>query len=679
MFSMMASLPSKLKACFTRHSFPLVAAMVTQSVILGFGWGFMGALWYFQFMALPDRIVRLILEYPTTLTLVVSLISTVLSVITTSLLTFSMKEALRHDLAKSISLFGLRAAIALTKPSLVISRDKRHWKYVLLTGTIFGMITFLNSCWNTLLLPTLIEWPVTLSGTELDISSSTFNDVLSTLLSNNSTQSAYTKAFETLDITALFSGASAASYDAGVRTSSIFNYNGVSYSESTNGLLPAVNDSDYSGSPVAQTAVGLAFTSGFVPINVTIDLGRHNFGSPPQGLGKNYTMTQQGLTAEVNCQERDASLYSYIAYPNNSTVSFPTGDNVGLTMWEVVAECPNGNSSMLYSTFTNATTLEMNPNTGGFLPTVVCPQPGSPGFSPYKFDILMAGRAKYAFLPTTVCEVVLYVTTVDVTYDQGIVLATVTNRRPFEDSNMAITEFIASAIIYQAGNNQGFQTNVIGDYLTAYVNSNSTDVIFRQLEGYWRGVVEFGGTFLRSGFSATGGLPWTEIPSDMSVVTNGVMFVNTYGWEEGRLIYLFLFVIFTMIWLVTVIAAGFSLWNELRHPRGDDVVFDYCDPIHLIIAAAAGGLEGQLYGLEHRDGLKRNEEIEIRYVEEGIGEQGRRAKKRLEVVSRPGLQPIMQMPVPEPHHAMQMPAPEPHLNTLQIPVPGLRRWHSNFI
>jgi len=44
---------------------------------------------------------------------------------------------------------------------------------------------------------------------------------------------AYTKAFETLDVATLFSGTSAANYDAEVHTSSIFNYNGVSYSEST--------------------------------------------------------------------------------------------------------------------------------------------------------------------------------------------------------------------------------------------------------------------------------------------------------------------------------------------------------------------------------------------------------------------------------------------------------------
>jgi hypothetical protein len=42
---------------------------------------------------------------------------------------------------------------------------------------------------------------------------------------------------------------------------------------------------------------------------------------------------------------------------------------------------------------------------------------------------------------------------------------------------------------------------------------------------------------------------------------------------------------------------------------------------HLITAAATGGPDGKLYCLEHHEGLKRNEYIEIRYVEEGIDEQ----------------------------------------------------------
>lgn len=61
---------------------------------------------------------------------------------------------------------------------------------------------------------------------------------------------------------------------------------------------------------------------------------------------------------------------------------------------------------------------------------------------------------------------------------------------------MALTDFIARAINYQAGHNQGLQTKLIGDSLTAYVDNNSADIIFPQLEGYWGGVVKFSGTFI---------------------------------------------------------------------------------------------------------------------------------------------------------------------------------------
>ncbi|KAG1744550.1 uncharacterized protein EDB91DRAFT_1080662 [Suillus paluster] len=100
-------------------------------------------------------------------------------------------------------------------------------------------------------------------------------------------------------------------------------------------------------------------------------------------------------------------------------------------------------------------------------------------------------------------------------------------------------------------------------------------------------------------------------------------------------------------------AAGFSLRKELQHPRGDDVVFDYCNPIHPITAAAAGGLEGQLHG------LKRNEDIEIWHVEGKTSKQGRKAEKRRRWCSRHESQPTLQMPAPEPQpNSAQMPAPE---------------------
>lgn len=130
---------------------------------------------------------------------------------------------------------------------------------------------------------------------------------------------------------------------------------------------------------------------------------------------------------------------------------------------------------MLYATFLNATTLELNPDTvrAFFRQSAARPQPVQVRYTneparllcvhQFNFlkDILMADRTKYAFLPTTVCEVVLHATTVDIIYDRGIVSTAVADRRPFEDSNMVFTQFIASAINDQAGNKQGIQIILI--------------------------------------------------------------------------------------------------------------------------------------------------------------------------------------------------------------------------
>jgi hypothetical protein len=93
-------------------------------------------------------------------------------------------------------------------------------------------------------------------------------------------------------------------------------------------------------------------------------------------------------------------------------------------------------------------------------------------------DIFMSGLDKYAFLPTTACEVVPYVTTVNVTYNGAIVsVDQVGTSSDFtSSSNMPLSQYIASVMDYQAGSNQAPTKNTIGDFLTAYGTSNTTQI-----------------------------------------------------------------------------------------------------------------------------------------------------------------------------------------------------------
>ncbi|KAG1813453.1 hypothetical protein EV424DRAFT_1349036 [Suillus variegatus] len=290
------------------------------------------------------------------------------------------------------------------------------------------------------------------------------------------------------------------------------------------GLLPAVNDSDYSSSPVAYTTYGLAFTSGFMPQCDNRPRSPPFWFPSPRSWKELYrNPARPHRRSELLGWE-----YFYSAY--SDTFSFIS--HWGQRQLDNV-------ETMLYATFLNATTLELNPDTvrAFFRQSAARPQPVQVRYTneparllcvhQFNFlkDILMADRTKYAFLPTTVCEVVLHATTVDIIYDRGIVSTAVADRRPFEDSN-------------------------------------SGRVVVR-IQWYIR-----------------------------------------------------------MVWLVTLIPA--KLKNELQHLGRDDVVFD-CDPIRLIATTTAiGGLEGQLFGLEHHGGLRRNEEIEIRHVVESASMEGRK-------------------------------------------------------
>ncbi|KAG1837652.1 hypothetical protein DFJ58DRAFT_846391 [Suillus subalutaceus] len=589
------------------------ANFVKITVIMGFAWGFTGGILFTGVLALPDHIVRLIVEYPTELTLIVTLISTTLSIITSMFFTFAVKEALRHHLSGPMTLFKLRTAIALSRPTWVLRW--RSLKLSALTLAVYAVITFLNTSWSTLLLPTLVQWPVATFGTELDLGSVAFVNQLSTDLNAQEANTVQAPGFQTINVLTLLSGIAAVDDQGGVQTSSIFSFNGVSYNQSTGGVLPAIEEYSGSSNPPGSD-VGLAFTGGQVPVNTTFDWGRLGRDAGTQGIAKNYTVTQQGVTANVSCQPIDRSQNTFIVQPN---VTQGPLDFTFFT-WEAGVNCSGtpGLNTQLYFTAGNASG-QMDNVTQGFLPTVVCPNPQNSTFNPYKFDVFMAGLYKYDFLPTTVCEVVPYLTTVNVTYNGGIISVDRIDTST-SSPNFPLSQYIATVMAYQSGANQGMTTNTIGDFLTAYGTSN-VSTMYSELEDYWRGVTEFASTQLRSGYSASG------VPSNMTTLTNGMMYITTYGWRSQAHTYILLLVVITMIWGATLIAAGYSLIQEKIH--ASDPSFDFSDPVDLVIAASGGRLESYLH--EGERNKYTSEDVTVRF-EDVPDKMGRRMSKRLVTV-----------------------------------------------
>ncbi|KAG2102607.1 hypothetical protein BD769DRAFT_176283 [Suillus cothurnatus] len=566
--------------------------------------------------------------------MIVTLIATVLSVTAATLFTLSVKEALRHRMWKPISLIHLSTGVALAQGSHILKHQ--YMGLTILTLFIFGTLRLLTAGWTTLLTPNYFMWPVQLNGTEIDISGSAFAALLrEEFIANGLIQDS---AFEILDIGAMLSGVAAAGYTFGIPRT--FNFNGAKYNVSTQGIVPTIED--YSGSDGVPDANGtrLGFSGGNVTVNTGVVPGPHPSVHIPQGFSRNYSMSQQGLTANVSCRAIDSSQTQYLWDTSNSYLIYANAaasnnSITGLRLWNISANC--GTNTL--ATYEYVTMVDANGNTSssgsGFLPSIVCPGPMNMNQTYTTFTILTQGFYKYGFIKASVCEVVPLLTTVRADYSNGEISSEVTSSTPFRPENVELLSFIAGVAKFQSINSQGLTSSTIGDTLytiyssttTAPINNISLDdtQVYLELEDYWRGVVEFSATFLRSGFMATGSFPNNVIPNNLSSQVTGTMFVSTIGWTrwpKNSPTYLLATLPLTIVTTLTLFCALYSIieaWKEhqerIRHRMGHRRAhFDVSNTLHLIMACAAGTLALKDFS---RKGILNNESVKVQLNEDG--------------------------------------------------------------
>ncbi|KAG2358315.1 hypothetical protein BDR07DRAFT_1489593 [Suillus spraguei] len=458
----------------------------------------------------------------------------------------------------------------------------------------FGLITLLNPSWTTLLLPTVLEFPILISGKDLDLGSSAFDAQLGLDIAM---LGSYVNASDMLDIMAPMSGISAIPLAVTGGNYSIFSFNGVSYWISSGGIIPAVES--YSGTTSAPGAIGLAYYGGKVTVNTLV-------GDKHQGIYySDYAVikvTQQGLSADITCSDLDPDEYSL-------SLDDVTSSALGLTTttWQWTASCPLGTGVSYSST-----------NSSDLLGIVICPTPAPNTTS---FDILLQGIGQYSFLNPTVCTVAPYVASFYVSYEGQTILVEypLGNSQPLQNNSMNVTAFISSVVYRLSNTSQTTYNNPLGELLRLGTAGPGTPSVNEILQTYFGSVVEFSGTYLRSAYSAEGAnSTMLNLYSDESAFTplNGIMKIVTYGWSSERLTYIYIIIVLTIIWALTVSLAVYSLIQEHTH-SDTSTDFDASNPVHLMMACSAGGLE-TLAGFED-DGVTKNEHARVRFRVDGEG------------------------------------------------------------
>ncbi|KAG2355009.1 hypothetical protein BDR07DRAFT_1493738 [Suillus spraguei] len=608
------------------HFLRRIVIVSVQLIILAFSYGFLGAVLYYGALYPPDRVANLWKNYPQELTMVVTLIATVLSVATAILFTASVKDALRHRMSQPISLIELTAGVALSKGSYILRPE--YLRLTSLTLFLFVVLRLLTAGWTTLLTPVYFSLPITMQGSELDITGNAFNTMLYGEYQAQGFSQIRNDAFEVLDIGGMLSGISAAGQTYGLPGT--FNFNGAKYNVSTGGIVPTIED--YSGSDGAPCAdcTRLAFSGGNVTVNTGPILGKHSMHTVPQGFGTNYSMWQQGYTWNPN--------NSQLVY-TNATAS--NDSLAGLRLWNIVGNCGADTSiTQNYVTMVNASG-DASPSSG-FLPSIVCPGPMNLSQTYTSFAILLQGFNKYNFLDASVCEVTPLLTIVRANYANDLISSSdIISSNPFRSENVQVLSFIAGVAKFQSISSQGLVSSTIGDTLySIYSSTTNTTIgdgpgnqtqVYKELEDYWRGVVEFSATFLRSGFMAQGSFYNNTIPLDLQSTVDGTMYVWMIGWTRRSAAYLLAIIPIT---ITSILTFGCVLYSHLlgndsqAGPKnGSRTTFDVSNTLHLIMASVAGILAPQLENFD-KDMIIGNERVKVQLKE--TGDHGE--KKFLEVI-----------------------------------------------
>ncbi|KAG1763120.1 hypothetical protein EV702DRAFT_1221159 [Suillus placidus] len=626
---------SRVPTHFLRHT----AIIGSQVIILAFGYGFLGAVLYYDYLSPPDQVGNLWRHHPGELTMIVTLIATLTIQIEVkifpSLFTISIKEALRHRMSQPISLVQLSAGIALAKGSIILRPE--YLRLTTLTLFVFGVLRLLTAGWTTLLTPTYFLWPIQMRGSELDITGTAFSTLLFEEFQKQGLTAIQDNAFEVLDIGGMLSGVAAAGYTYGLPGT--FNFNGAKYNVSTQGIVPTIENFSGSNGVPGANGTRLGFSGGNVTVNTGPILGEHTSVSIPQGFSRNYSMWQQGLTANVSCRAIGSSQTQYVWNTNNSYVIYANAaasnnSITGLRLWNITANCGATHRYAHDAGICDhgGCKWECKSVREWFLPSVVCPGPMNMNQTYTNFTILSQGFYKYGFLDASVCEVIPLLTTVRANYSNDLISSEVNSFTPFRPENVQLLSFVAGVARFQSINSQGLMSSAIGDTLySIYSSTTNTSIddnlgnqtqVYKELEEYWRGVVEFSATFLRSGFMVVGSFPNNTIPDDLFSQVNGTMYISTIGWTRRSATYLLAILPITIITILTFACASYSILQARKENNSYRTTFDPANALHLIMASAAGNLTLKDF---NKNGIINNEGVKVQ-LEESKNDDGVKKK-----------------------------------------------------
>ncbi|KAF8654736.1 hypothetical protein AX16_003391 [Volvariella volvacea WC 439] len=562
-----------------------VVIILGQSILLLGGWAFYAAT-RVKPTPLPDYLATAMQDAPQPATFVITQIATILSILTSFLYSHAIRYTVAMSLSQPMSLFALAASMKIAGKSPIL--DFQRWKWTIAALVCVAALSTQTAGWTTLLTPGPIQIRTLFTGFGVDLSNEQFIEKTVEDYNSNALQPL---AFLSISPLLVDSGVTAVS--ALYNQTSNFNFNEMTYYRSTAGILPL-------NLVELLSTVGHS-TSAVLPVTVNPPSPIHVL----PGFPANYTVMQQGLTADIHCEQRmlDENTTPSVVGPMETPINNDSDQNL-VSSW-VDFVCRDGTSA------SSGHTVESIDDTGIIFANLCILN------NQMEYELILVGSGNYEWIGATVCSISPKITLVNAHYSQGSLSTfdTVRVDAPRESKDIPAAGFAAASIISDAL------------YNLAVNQANETEIVNKILEIFLTGAFEFSATLIRASYTETGNEFWgeigTPIPEEFRYTINGAFLTHTIGWHQvsSALPWVLLAPTF-----VTSISIALVVVTLVRTPKRTEVdgqdYFDLNNILHVIAASSVGGFNEPFPSLDADNGdhSSHSEKVKVKlgYAKSGL-------------------------------------------------------------
>ncbi|KAJ6523950.1 hypothetical protein DFH09DRAFT_1190138 [Mycena vulgaris] len=553
--------------------------VIGQLFLQALGWGFLALVRSRGPLALPFSTALWAENNPHLLTLGVTLLSTLLAATSSFLFSYALRRSMSLYLLRPMSLAALSASVNISMRSLVFHR--RRWKWPAVSLLCLIMAGIQTSVWSTLITPVKVVISTPLVGREIDFSSPILQQMWDARALNVCLSAGRDGA--------VYGGVPESGYANGqayLGLPGAVSLLGHGFNVSTRGILPATLD---------DTHVG----SWFIPATAQI------VGARPSGISDSYSMIQQGFTADVSCTLQDLTNETFpaVSWYTDSVASWKKDLGVnGIQLADITWLDASSDCVSWY--LMNITDVYFD-SKGEYMWAIGCdPVPNAPN----NYTLILQATGNYTDItgPSEtsylVCQIAPTTSVVSVDYFGGINVALESVSPPALDAGGAAGFFAMYIITDLVWHQQAVNVNGVADQLQQLLGSVGADKRLTIVEQYLQGVAEYSASILRACLSAQDLAFIDGAPSNITKSMSGTWNTQTLGWKDfstGTTLWLLIPGFFMACSTLTLVLV--AIYRHGREMHNDTDTFDPSNPLHLMAAAAAGGLNNAFRGFRERD------------------------------------------------------------------------------